>query len=155
MQILFRCSNCEIINEIQPVILYRFCKNCGKIITYSAGEAILDDNSPKYNQFRNLKKLDTKTASKFFEFAEEDIEKIEQIISNNTPKEKEWLDVPNGSFVDIITFLLINSKTQSLDELIWNCKLLDVSISKLEQIITKMKNEGLLYQPTNWSLKPV
>lgn len=155
MYIIFRCYNCESLNDLLFSIKYRFCKHCGKIITYSPGEAIFDENNFEYNEFRQLKSLDTSTAEKFFNYAEQDVKKIEQIIETNTPKKALMIDLPNGSLIDNITFLLKNSESQTLDDLVWNCQMLDISIDKLEKILIKMKNEGLIYLPTSWSLKLV
>ena len=150
MQIVFRCYNCETINEIQANYQYRLCKNCGKIITYQPGESIVcSDSDGTYEQFLDVKNLSQKLAEPFFKQADLDVDRISEIISNHKKKEIELLDIPAATIAETI-LLIIKNDNNTIDELIQNCSMFDISLQKLEKILMQMKKEGLIYQPKGW-----
>ena len=73
MKIVFRCDSCETINDIPEEYMFRFCRTCGKIITYTIGEAVIYDKRVSIcEKFLNAQKLSVTLAEKFFVLAEED-----------------------------------------------------------------------------------
>ncbi len=150
MQIVFRCYNCETINEIPANYQHRLCTNCGKIITYQLGESIVCDNLSGFcDRFLNAKKLSQKLAEDFFKQADLDKDRISEIIHSHKDKEIELLDIPAATIAETVLLILKNTKN-SIDELILNCSIFDISSQKLEKILIQMKKEGLIYQPKGW-----
>ncbi|NPD87925.1 MAG: hypothetical protein HGN29_04330 [Asgard group archaeon] len=154
MRIVFRCNSCETINDIPEEYVFRFCKNCGKIITYTIGEAIIYDKRVLIcEKFLNSQKLSVKLAERFFSLVEEDENDISQIISNHENKEFEMLDLPAASISDTVLLILKESKSEILDDILRNCSFFDISESQLEKILLQLKKEGIVYQPKGWLIK--
>ena len=154
MKIVFRCINCEAVNDIPSEFLYRFCKSCGKIVKYSRGEAIIcDSDTTKCNKFLNAKKLPNTLAEDFFNLAENEEFKISQIISNHENKEVEMLDIPAASLSDTVLLILKESNSKVLDDIIRNCSLFNITEQQLEKILLQLKKEGIIYQPQGWLVK--
>ncbi|MBY8999436.1 MAG: hypothetical protein KGD64_00815 [Candidatus Heimdallarchaeota archaeon] len=151
MSIIFRCNNCETINDIPNNHQYRLCKDCGKLITYTPGEAIIvDDIEIGHNVFLQSGKLSTSEAEKFFQITDTHKQKISDIITAFEKKSAILFDIQSTNLPDTVLSILKQSKTQSLDELIRNCRLFDISLPKLEAIILQLKKEGYAYQPKSW-----
>ena len=152
MQIVFRCYNCETLNEIPADYQHRLCMNCGKIITYQPGESILcSDLSEVCDQFLKVRALSQKLAEDFFRQADLDISRISEIITNHKNKEIEFLDIPTATIAETV-LLIIKNNINSLDELLHNCSMFDISSQKLEKILVQMRKEGLIYQPKGWMI---
>lgn len=151
MTIIFRCSNCETINDIPNNHQYRICKKCGKIITYDPGESIIvTDVDSADNVFLKSGKLSTVEAEKFFTLADDQIQEISAILMLFQKISVPLIDIHAKSLPDIILSILQQSKTNSLDELIRNCRNFDIPFSKVEDILLQMKKEGYIYQPQSW-----
>ncbi len=154
MKIVFRCISCETINDIPAEYMFRFCKNCGKIITYSVGEAIVhESNISISNKFLDARKLSTSLAEQFFSLAEEEEDVISRIIFDHENKETEMLDLPAASLSETVILVLKKSESGSLDEIIRNCSLFNISKSQVEKTLLQLKKEGILYQPKSWTIK--
>jgi hypothetical protein len=154
MKIVFRCINCETINEIPEDFMFRFCRTCGKIITYSAGEAIIyKKHASVCEKFLNAQQLSVKLAERFFSLAEEDEKDITQTIVNHENKEFEMLDLPAASVSDTVLLILKESKSEVLDDILRNCSFFDISESQLEKILLQLKKEGIVYQPKGWLVR--
>ena len=150
MQIVFRCYNCETINEIEANFQYRLCKNCGKLTTYESGESVLcGDLTGVYKQFLDAKNLSQKLAEDFFKQADLDFDRVSEIIRSHKTKEIEILDIPAATKAETVLLILKND-INTIDELIKNCSIFDISLQKLEKILMQMKKEGLIYQPKGW-----
>ncbi|MCG3215177.1 MAG: hypothetical protein KAS63_00525 [Candidatus Heimdallarchaeota archaeon] len=151
MLIILRCYNCESINEIPKNYRYRICKGCEKIISYQPGEAIIcSDISGIHKKFIDSKYLTKKLAERFFEFADSDASKISEIILEHEERKSILLDIPAASVADTVLFILRNLKENTIDDLIRNSTLFDISLTKLEKILLQLKKEGLIYQPQGW-----
>jgi len=154
MKIIFRCIDCEAVNDIPSEYFYRFCKSCGKIVKYSVGEAIIcDSDTSKCSKFLNVKKLPNTLAENFFNLAENDEFKISQIISNHEDKKVEMLDLPAASLSDTVLLILKESKSEILDDIIRNCSFFNITEHQLEKILLQLKKEGIIYQPQGWLVK--
>jgi hypothetical protein len=154
MKIVFRCKNCETINNIPAEYMFRFCKNCGKIVTYAVGEAIIHENNELVSEkFLNAQKLSTKLAEQFFILAEEEEDMISRIIFEHENKEIEIPDLPAASVSDTIILVLRSSRFSSLDEIIRNCSFFNITKSQVEKILLQLRKEGILYQPKSWIIK--
>ncbi|MHA1707856.1 MAG: hypothetical protein ACTSYV_02045 [Candidatus Heimdallarchaeaceae archaeon] len=155
MQIIFRCNNCEVINNISPDFLYRICRNCGKFITYLPGEAIFDNEEEQITkQFLQMKTLDKSSAEEFFKRADMDEKRIKDLREKNskTIKVSTIIDSPYTSPKDIVLFIINEGGSITVDELIQKCQAFEISLDILERLILKMKREGLIYQPNGWTL---
>jgi len=151
MTIIFRCNNCETINAIPNNHQYRLCKKCGKIVTFETGEAIIvSDSEAKSNVFLQNGKLSTSEAEKFFDTADTHAQQISALIMALEKKPGNLLDIQAKALPDTILAILRQSKTNSLDELIRNCKMFDIHLSKIEQMLIQLKKEGFVYQPKSW-----
>ena len=151
MTIIFRCSNCETINDIPNNHQYRFCKKCGKIVTFEQGEAIIvSDTESGNNTFLLSGKLSAKEAETFFTLADSHIQQISALSMVFEKKSGTLLDIQAKAKPDIVLSVLKQSATNSLDELVRNCKLFDIPMSKIEQILIQLKKEGYVYQPKSW-----
>lgn len=154
MKIVFRCDSCETINEIPEEYMFRFCRYCGKIITYTIGEAVIYDKRASIcEKFLNALKLSVTLAEKFLGLAEEDENDISQIIVSHENKEFKMLDLPAASISDTVLLVLKESKTEILDDILRNCSLINISKSQLEKILLQLKKEGIVYQPKSWLIK--
>ncbi len=153
MRILFRCYNCETINEIPENYRHRFCNNCSKIITYTSGEAIICKKSPHdYDAFLKAGNLNTDLAEKFFSIADSHINLISSLIESYVQKQVELPDIPSASLSDTILHLVRGNVSGTLDDLIKNCDLFNIGLNKLEKILLQMIKEGLVYLPKSWLL---
>ncbi|MHA1222001.1 MAG: hypothetical protein ACTSSG_05810 [Candidatus Heimdallarchaeaceae archaeon] len=155
MQIIFRCNNCEVINNISPDFLYRTCRNCGKFITYFPGEAIIDNEEEQITkQFLLMKTLDKSSAEEFFKRADIDEKRIEDLREKNSRiiKVSTIIDSPYTSPKDIVFFIINERDSITVDELIQKSQAFEISLDILEKLILKMKREGLIYQPNGWTL---
>ncbi len=153
MRILFRCSNCETINEIPDRYQHRFCRSCGKIETYFPGEAIICEKSSfNCDGFLEVKTLNSSLAEKFFTIADTQIDLISNLIEEHSQKRIELPDVPSASLTETVLHLIRNNISGTLDDLIKSCDLFDINLKKLEKIILQMIKEGLVYLPQNWLL---
>ena len=151
MTIIFRCSNCETINDIPNNHQYKLCKKCGKIVTFELGESIVvSDSEAESNSFLQSGKLSTSDAEKFFNAADTHVQQISALLMALENKSGILLDIQSKSLPDTILSILKQSKTNSLDELIRNCKMFDISLPKIEQILIQLKKEGFAYQPKSW-----
>ncbi len=151
MTIIFRCSNCETINDIPNNHQYKLCKKCGKIVTFEPGESIiLGDSEAESDIFLQSGKLSTSEAEKFFNVADTHVQQISALIMDLEKKSGTLLDIQSKSLPDTILSILRQSETNSLDELIRKCKMFDISLFKIEQILIQLKKEGFVYQPKSW-----
>ena len=151
MTIIFRCSNCETINDIPNNYQYKLCKKCGKIITFEPGESIIiGDSDVESDAFLQSGKLSTSEAEKFFNTADAHIQQISALIMVLEKKSGTLLDIQSKTLPDTILSILRQSETSSLDELIRNCKVFDISLDKIEKILIQLKKEGFVYQPKSW-----
>ena len=154
MTVVFRCYSCETINDIPERYKYRLCKKCGKIVTYSPGEAIVCKESDlECSEFLKEGNLSAKLAQKFFTKADTDYEMISEIIQKKETYEKELPDIPTNSVSDTIIFLLQINQTETLDELIKKCEMLNLSLNKIDKIFLQMKKEGIVYNPKGWIIR--
>ncbi|MHA1199193.1 MAG: hypothetical protein ACTSQF_07570 [Candidatus Heimdallarchaeaceae archaeon] len=155
MKIVFRCSHCETMNEIPSEFQYRQCRKCSTLITYDLGESILceDQNDDGCLEFMQSNTLSTELAEKFFLLADEHTERISLIVKNHENLSSNFLDIPAASLPDTVLLLLRENSTETFDELVRNCKLFDIDLKKIEQIIKRMKNEGMVYHPKGWLIR--
>ncbi|MHA1952580.1 MAG: hypothetical protein ACXAAM_01365 [Candidatus Heimdallarchaeaceae archaeon] len=154
MKIVFRCDSCETINDIPAEYMFRFCRTCGKIITYPIGEAVIYDQRVSIcEKFLSAQKLSVTLAEKFFDFAEEDENDISQIIAGHENKGFKILDLPAASISDTVLLVLKESKTEILDDILRNCSFFNISKSQFETILLQLKKEGIVYQPKSWLIK--
>ena len=154
MKIVFRCDNCETINAIPEEYMFRFCKICGKIITYTTGEAVIYDKRVSLcEKFLKAQKLSVTLAEKFFGLAEKDENDISRIMESHENKEFKMLDLPAASISDTVLLVLKESKTEILDYILKNCLFFNISKSQLEKILLQLKKEGIVYQPKSWLIK--
>ena len=154
MKIIFRCSNCETINTLSSEYMYRFCKNCGKITTYTIGEAVIcEKHISSCDKFLNANKLQLSIAEEFFNLAEQDETEISKIIIGHQKKKSEILDLPSASLHDTILLILKESKTEILDDIIRYCSYFNISKLQLEKILLQLKKEGIIFQPKSWLIK--
>lgn len=151
MTIIFRCNNCETINYIPNNHKYKLCKKCGKIITFKPGESIVvSDSEVESNVFLQSEKLSVLEAENFFNVADTHVQQISALILTLEKKSGILLDIQSKALSDTILSILRQSTTNSLDELIQNCKMFDIPLSKIEQILIQLKKEGFVYQPKSW-----
>ncbi|MCK4896078.1 MAG: hypothetical protein KAS47_04670 [Candidatus Heimdallarchaeota archaeon] len=151
MTIIFRCNNCETINYIPNNHQYKLCEKCGKIITFEPRESIIvSDSEAESNVFLHSGKLSTSEAEKFFDVADAHVQQISALIMTLEKKSGILLDIQSKALSDTILSILRQSNTNSLDELIRNCKMFDIPLSKIEQILIQLKKEGFVYQPKSW-----
>lgn len=154
MMIIFRCNHCETLNEIPEDFRYRLCKKCSSLTTYELEESILcNDQIEECKEFLNMNKLPTELAEKFFSLAEEHSEKISLIILRHDNMSTRLLDIPAASLPDTIISLLNHNNSETLDELVRDCKVFGINLAKLEAIIKKMKSEGMIYHPKDWLIR--
>ena len=154
MKIVFRCDSCETINDIPEEFMFRFCRSCGKIVTYAIGEAVIYDKRVSIcEKFLSAQKLSVILADEFFGLAEEDENDISQIIASHENKEFEMLDLPAASVSDTVLLVLKESKTEILDDILRNCSFFNISKSQLEKILSQLKKEGIVYHPKSWLIK--
>jgi len=153
MKIIFRCHHCESINEIPEEFRYRLCKKCSTLTTYQEGESIICKNEEDCMEFIQDKTLSMKLAEKFFLLAEKHREKIQNISMRHDNIVARFIDVPSASKPDTVIYLLKQNDTETLDELVRNCNLFDISIRKLDKIVKRLKNEGLIYHPQGWMIR--
>jgi hypothetical protein len=153
MRILFRCDNCETINEIPDKYKHRFCRSCGKITTYTPGESIMCEKSQfNCDDFLKAKTLTSNLAEKFFEIADSHIDFISKLIEEHAQKQVELPDIPSASVNDTVLHLLRSNVSGTLDDLIKSSYLFNIGLEKLEKIILQMIKEGLVYLPQSWLL---
>ncbi|MHA1345085.1 MAG: hypothetical protein ACTSVO_12730 [Candidatus Heimdallarchaeaceae archaeon] len=151
MTIIFRCNNCETINDIPNNHQYRFCTKCGKIIVFEPGESIIiSDLEAESNLFLQSGKLSSSEAEIFFNTADTHVQQVSALIMAHEKKSGILLDIQARALPDTILSILRQSKTKSLDELIRNCKMFDIPLSKIEQVLIQLKKEGFVYQPKSW-----
>jgi len=153
MRILFRCYNCETINEIPDNYRHRFCNTCSKIITYTPEEAIIcKKSSHDSDAFLKAGNLNTDLAEKFFSIADSHIKLISNLIESYVQKQVELPDIPSVSLSDTILHLVKGNVSGNLDDLIKSCDLFSIGLNKLEKILLQMIKEGLIYLPKSWLL---
>ena len=151
MTIIFRCNSCETINDIPNNYQYRLCKNCAKIITFESGESIIvSDSEVESSVFLQSGKLSASEAEKFFNVSDTNVQQISALIMALEKKSGILLDIQSKDLPDTILSILRQSTTNSLDELIRNCKMFDIPLFKIEKILIQLKKEGLVYQPKSW-----
>ncbi len=151
MKIVFRCKNCETINEIPEEFRFRMCKKCSALVTYELGESILcEEGDNDCLSFIQANTLSKELAAKFFVLADSHAEQISLIILQHDNISSRLLDLPAASLPDTVMLLLKKNNTETFDELIRNCMIFDIDLKKMEQIIKRMKNEGLVYFPKGW-----
>jgi hypothetical protein len=155
MKIVFRCHYCESLNEIPEEFRYRLCKKCSTLTTYSVGEAILCEDSSICAEFIQETTLSMKLAEKFFFIADKHKEQIELISMRHDNISVRFLDIPSASRPDTVIHILKQNVTETLDELVRNCKLFDIDSLQLDKIIKRLKNEGLIYHPQGWMIRPI
>lgn len=154
MRIVFRCAHCETINEIPEEYRYRLCKKCSTLITYEPGESILcEENNGDCTIFIQATTLSMDLAEKFFSLADKNAEQIDLITKRHDNMPHRLLDLPSGSLADTVLLLLKKNTTETFDELVRNCTLFDIDLKKMEQIIKRMKNEGMIYHPKGWLIR--
>ena len=153
MKIVFRCSHCETINEIPEEFRYRLCRKCSTIITYSVGESIIcEENDEECANFIQEATLSMKLAEKFFLIADKYTEQIDLISKRHDNISSRFIDLPSASLSDTILILLNQNTTETIDELVRNCKICDIDLQKMERIVKTLKNEGLIYHPKGWMI---
>lgn len=153
MRILFRCYNCEVINEIPDNYRHRFCNNCSKIVTYTSREAIIcEKSSHDCDVFLKAENLNADLAEKFFSIADSHTELISNLIKSYVQKQVELPDIPSASLSDTILRLIKGNVSGALDDLIKSCDLFNIGLNKLEKILLQMIKEGLIYLPKSWLL---
>jgi hypothetical protein len=151
MTIIFRCNNCETINDIPNNHQYKLCKKCTKIITFEPGESIIvSDSEAESSVFLQSGKLSASEAEKFFNIADTHIQQISALIMAHGKKSGVLLNIQTKALPDTILSILRQSTTKTLDELILNCKMFEIPLSKIEQILIQLKKEGFVYQPKSW-----
>ena len=155
MIIIFRCNHCESINEIPEEFRYRLCKKCSNLITYQEGESILCEMKDDCIEFIQESKLSMKLAEKFFNIAEKHTEQIQLISMRHDNMSGRFLDISTVSKPDTVIHILKQNTTETLDELVRACRLYDIDLQKLNQIIKKLKNEGMIYHPQGWMIRPI
>ncbi len=154
MNIVFRCNLCETINEIPSEFRYRLCRKCGAIVTYVTGESIIcEEANYDCDDFTKETSLSLELAEKFFLLAESQTELVSSIIQKHENKSSKLLDIPAASLPDTVLLLLKENSTETFDELVRNCQLFNINLKKLEQIIKRMKNEGIVYHPQGWLIR--
>ena len=153
MNIIFRCNHCETLNEISTEFRYRLCKKCSAIVTYVLGESIICNDDNDCYGFINENNLSMEKAEDFFKLADTYYEQISIIIRKHEEKSFTLLDIPATSQANTVLLLLEKNKSETLDELIENCRLFDIDLEKLEQFIRRMKNEGMIYHPKGWLIR--
>jgi len=149
MRVIFRCSNCEFINDIPSKYQFRCCRNCGRIITYTPGEAIISENGDK-DIFFQSKLLSDSLAVKFFELADKAENSIIKLIEEHEKKQASLLDLEAATLSDTILLILKKRITNDLDELIRHCSNFDITLSELEKIIIKFRREGIIFLSKGW-----
>ena len=152
MRVIFRCVNCEIINDIRIEFQFRFCRNCGRIITYSPGEAIISEESGN-NIFFKSKQLSDSLAIDFFNLADRAENSIFKLVKEHEEKQTSFLDLKAANLKDTILLILEKSATNELDELIKHCSNFNINLSDLEKIVIKLRKEGIIFLPKGWLIK--
>ena len=154
MKIVFRCNHCETINEIPEEFRFRMCKKCSTLITYELGESILcEDVDNDCLSFIQANTLSKELAEKFFILADKNTEQISLIIMRHDNMSSRLVDLPAASLPDTVLLLLKQNSSETFDELIRDCKSFDIDLKKMEQIIKRMKNEGMVYHPKGWLIR--
>lgn len=149
MSIIFRCSNCEFINNIPSEYQFRFCRNCGRIITYTPGEAIISEKGIK-DIFFQSKLLSDSLAVNFFDLADKTKNSIVELIAEHEKKQTPLLDLEAATLDDTILLILKKSTANDLDELIKHCSNFGINLSELEKIIIKYRRDGIVFLPKGW-----
>lgn len=154
MTVIFRCKLCETLNEIPSDFRYRLCKKCSSLTTYEVGESILcNDQYENCLEFMQIDNLTTESADQFFSLADKNAEQISQLIERHDNITSNLLDLPAASLPDTILTLLKHNNSETLDELVRNCRNFAIDLNKMEQVIKKMKNEGIVYHPKGWLIR--
>ncbi len=154
MIVIFRCKHCETLNEIPSDFRYRLCKKCSSLITYEIGESILCiDQYENCLEFTQIDNLTMESAEKFFSLADKNTEQISQLIKKHDNITSNLLDIPAASLPDTILVLLKHNNSETFDELVRNCRNFAIDLNKMEQVIKKMKNEGIVYYPKGWLIR--
>ncbi|MFW9851343.1 MAG: hypothetical protein ACFFDS_00185 [Candidatus Thorarchaeota archaeon] len=149
MRVIFRCKNCEVINDIPTEYQFRFCRNCGKIVTYAPGEAIISEENGN-NIFFNSKQLSNSLAVDFFNLADKAENSISKLVNEHEKKQTSLLDLQAANMSDTILLILKQSKTNELDEIIRHCSNFNINILELEKIVIKLRKEGIIFLPKGW-----
>ena len=154
MKIIFRCSHCESINEIPEEFRFRLCRKCSTITTYEIGESILcAENNDDCINFIQETTLSMKSAEKFFHLADQHAEQITLIAKRHDNMSSRFVDLPSASLSDTVLLLLKQNSTETIDELVRNCKLFDIDLQKMEKIVKTLKNEGMVFHPKGWLIR--
>ena len=151
MRVIFRCKNCEVINDIPIEYQFRFCRNCSRIVTYAPGEAIISEESSNDIFFKS-KQLSDSLAVDFFKLADNAENSIKELIKNHEEKQTSLLDLQAATLNDTILLILEKSATNELDELIKHCSNFNINLSELEKIVIKLRKEGIVFLPKGWLL---
>ncbi len=149
MRIIFRCSNCEVINDIPIKYQFRLCRNCGRIVTYAPREAIISEEDSK-DIFFQSRQLSDSLAVEFFNLADIAENSIVDLIKEHEKKQTPLLDLHAATLTDTILLILEKGTTNELDELIRNCSNFNISIPELEKIVIKFRKEGIVFLPKGW-----
>jgi hypothetical protein len=149
MRVIFRCTNCEIVNDIPIEYQFRFCRNCGRIVTYSPGEAIISEESSN-NIFFKSKQLSDSLAVDFFKLADEAENSIINLVKEHEVKQTSLLNLQAATLNDTVLLILEKSTTNELDELIRHCLNFNITLTELEKIVIKLRKEGIVFLPKGW-----
>ncbi|MCG3224155.1 MAG: hypothetical protein H7647_06790, partial [Candidatus Heimdallarchaeota archaeon] len=103
MTLIFRCNNCETINDIPNNHQYKLCKKCTKIITFEPGESIIvSDSEAESSVFLQSGKLSASEAEKFFNIADTHIKQISALIVAHGKKSGILLNIQTKTLPDTI-----------------------------------------------------
>ncbi len=149
MKVIFRCTSCEVINDIPIQHQFRFCRNCGRIVTYSPREAILSEESSN-NIFFKSKQLSDSLAVDFFKLADKAESSIMELVKKHEEKQTPLLDLQAATLNDTVLLILEKSETNELDELIRHCSNFNINLAELEKIVIKLRKEGIVFLPKGW-----
>ncbi len=153
-KIIFRCLNCEKINEIPSQYFHRTCKRCGKIVSYSQDNAFFidqDSDMDEYYKFMKGKRLTNKLAKDFFSLVDRD----RTIMSKLLSREKREIELPiikSSSSYEIFLELVRDHNYTTLDDLIFIWEKLGYKKDKLEALLKFMNEQGIIYKPKPWKL---
>jgi hypothetical protein len=149
MIVIFRCTNCEVINDIPIEYQFRFCRNCGRIVTYTPREAIISEESTN-NIFFKSRQLSDSLAVDFFNQADKAEKSIIKLVKRHEEKQTSLLDLQAATLKNTVLLILEKSTTNELDELIRNCSNFNINLLELEKIVIKLRKEGIVFLPKGW-----
>jgi hypothetical protein len=118
------------------------------------GESIIcEETNGDCANFIQEATLSMKLAEKFFLLADKHADQIELISKRHDNMSSRLIDLPSASLSDTILLLLKQNGTETIDELVRNCKLFDIDLQKMERIVKTLKNEGMVYHPKGWLIR--